>query len=111
MKVKDIYDWIDNCTCHDPDILHEIKQLLTQKRVVSMKWVWELEELFIGYRAGNPISLILDKLKEQGIEVEEEEEEEREQEPMDKETVGDMEYHRLKDEGRLDRFGRRKWDE
>ena len=35
MKVKDIYDWIDNCTCHDPDILHEIKQLLTQKRVVS----------------------------------------------------------------------------
>jgi len=36
------------------------------------------------------------------------EEEEREQEPMDKETVGDMKYHELKDEDKLDRFGRRK---
>ena len=86
-----------------------LRQLLTQKRTVTMMWVWELKDLFIGYEAGNPISLVLNKLKEQGIEVEEEEEEEeREQEPMDKETAADMEFHRLKDEGRLDRFGRRK---
>jgi len=37
-----------------------------------------------------------------------EEEEEREQEPMDKETAGDMKFHELKDEDKLDRFGRRK---
>ena len=33
------------------------------------------------------------------------------QPPMDEETAGDRKYHELKDEGRLDRFGRRKWDE
>ena len=34
--------------------------------------------------------------------------EEEDQPLMDKETAGDMKYHALKDEGLLDRFGRRK---
>ena len=43
-------------------------------------------------------------LTRQPIQVDEEEE----QPPMDKETAGDMKYHALKDEGLLDKFGRRK---
>ena len=43
-------------------------------------------------------------LPRQPVQVDEEEE----QPPMDKETAGDMKYHALKDEGRLDEFGRRK---
>ena len=35
-------------------------------------------------------------------------EEEQEQPPMDKETAGDKKFHELKDEDRLDGFGRRK---
>lgn len=34
--------------------------------------------------------------------------EEKEPPPMDEETAGDMEYHELEDEDRLDKFGRRK---
>ena len=52
------------------------------------------------------VEVTIARLTELGIEVEEEEE--REQEPMDKETAGDMKYHELKDEDKLDRFGRRK---
>ena len=44
-------------------------------------------------------------LTRQPVQVDEEEEE---QPPMDRETAGDKKYHELKDEDRLDRFGRRK---
>ena len=38
-------------------------------------------------------------------------EEDQERPPMDEETAGDMKYHELKDEGLLDKFGRRKFNE
>ena len=48
--------------------------------------------------------IIVEIFTEFGIEVVEE----QDQPPMDKETAGDMKYHELKDEDRLDEFGRRK---
>ena len=87
----------------------EIRKLLTQqKREVTREEIRETVRYL--EMATDPISAegaLEEKLKELGMEVEEAEEE-REQEPMDKETAADMEFHRLKDEGRLDRFGRRK---
>jgi len=109
LKIFEMYDEPELIGWKIAKVRELLTHLSTNKRTVTMGWVWELKDLFIGYEAGNPISLVLNKLKEQGIEVdEEEEEEEREQEPMDKETAGDMKYHELKDEDKLDRFGRRK---
>ena len=93
-----------------------IKQLLTHlstsgnnmsdERVVSNDWLvkWALNFADTQKKIGKK-ELMRKMLKELGIEVEEEE---REQEPMDKEAAGDMKYHELKDEDKLDRFGRRK---
>ena len=93
---------------HCPRLYRQIKQLLTQKRVVSREEIRETVRYL--EMATDPISAegaLEEKLKELGMEVEEAEEE-REQEPMDKETAADKKFHELKDEGRLDRFGRRK---
>ena len=45
------------------------------------------------------------------IEWDDREDEEMEEPAMDEETAGDMKYHELKDEGLLDKFGRRKFNE
>jgi len=57
-------------------------------------------------RKKKAVNLILAEFcnAELGIEVVEE----QDQPPMDKETAGDKKFHELKDEDRLDEFGRRK---
>ena len=50
------------------------------------------------------IAKVRELLTRQPVQVDEEED----QPPMDRETAGDKKFHELKDEDRLDRFGRRK---
>ena len=75
-------------------------ELLTQKRMVTR------EEISLLWDDGSlgTVDEIVELFEELGIKVDEEEE----QPPMDRETAGDMKYHALKDEGLLDKFGRRK---
>ena len=91
----------------------EIRKLLTrqpQKRTVTRV---ELRTAFnkhcgiIGDTLYLNICNLEDFAEELDIEIVEKDEEE-DQPPMDKETAGDMKYHELKDEDRLDEFGRRK---
>ena len=94
-------------------VWYTAKELLTrqpQKRTVTRV---ELRTAFnkhcgiIGDTLYLNICNLEDFAEELDIEIVEKDEE-QDQPPMDKETAGDMKYHELKDEDRLDEFGRRK---
>jgi len=102
-------------------VVKAVKQLLTRQPVqvderilrclqMARDTITTMEDNFNAGRPGFSCDVIdeIDKnirlLTRQPIQVDEEEE----QPPMDKETAGDMKYHALKDEGLLDKFGRRK---
>ena len=87
----------------DNKLLHYKLKGLTQKRRVSYDEVLEmLSDIRMEIKDSEDV---MEWLNELGMGVEDEEEE---QPPMDRETAGDMKYHELKDEDRLDPFGRRK---
>jgi len=71
LKIFEMYDEPELIGWKIAKVRELLTHLSTNKRTVTMGWVWELKDLFIGYEAGNPISLVLNKLKEQGIEVKE----------------------------------------
>ena len=91
-------DRIDELLTQQPQ-----KQTVTREEILSVVKRINDEITPGGMTTARMVEIAYEEL---GIEVKEEEE--REQEPMDKETVGDKKFHELKDEGRLDRFGRRK---
>jgi len=108
--------------CKDciPEWYEKIKRarLLLQQKRVTREWIEKelnahLRVRLVSIRLEDEAlrdyvhviaDIIVEIFTEFGIEVVEE----QDQPPMDKETAGDMKYHELKDEGRLDRFGRRK---
>ena len=96
----------------DNKLLHDKLKGLTQKRAVTREWVeTTIRELENALEPAHAECILEERLLDTGIKTEGGqicEDEKEEQSPMDKETAGDMKYHALKDEGLLDKFGRRK---
>ena len=106
--LKEILDTMkDCCIYHLPGLSYKgrnnIEKACSQLRKI-MEEHFSIDKYKAGYDQGRFDEKMDRVLADQGQGVEEEEE----QPPMDKETAGDKKYHELKDEDRLDTFGRRK---
>jgi len=94
------------------EFTQELRVLLTQKRTVTREWVEAtIRELENALEPAHAECILEERLLDAGIKTDGGQicEDEKEEQPlMDKETAGDKKFHELKDEDRLDEFGRRK---